>query len=84
MKNKPFIVSKLPDGRTRRFYEHPKNFKTKKNVKKKIAGLKKLHKPWNKKLYYRTIKKKDRTNKTIYKIYIYSTEPNFMEGFRGK
>ena len=82
-KRKKYIKIKLSNNKTRKLYRHPKEFRTKKQANKQIKKLKELHRAWNRKIVYRIQPEKNKWNEKISVIYMHSTEPNFMEGFRG-
>jgi hypothetical protein len=89
---KPYNKYKLPDGTYKNFYLYPLYFNTVDEAEKKAKELKNIHRKLNYqrkrslpiRLYYRIKKDKDISNKTIFRMYLYSTDNNFMKKFRSK
>jgi hypothetical protein len=82
--NKPFQKFALPDGTKKNFYKTSRDFVSKQDAQKTLKVMKSDHKAWDKKIYSKIVSGKDKYGKDKFQLFVYSTEKNWMQGFRGK
>ncbi|MFH1613304.1 MAG: hypothetical protein ABIB46_06270 [bacterium] len=76
---KKFYISGL--GK-KNFYVIPNNCFTKPELKKEKEKLRRMHTQWNKKVFFRIKRITTDWGENRFLLYMYSTEHNFMQGFR--